>query len=237
MGQSYFIWKNKDCRSMGVRLSGPVSIVRPEERVNHVQIPGRSGDLTETEGQDIYNSYIQTATILVPGGYRVREIYNWLRGADYVTFSGEPDRKQPARIIGAITLNKHSYNLDWWEGEVQFYCQPLKQLIQENKVTITSSGATVRNNGDVACRPMWKLTPSGSSATITVGGKSFTVTGLTSGTVIWIDSESMEVWNAAKTALLTVNSTGEFPVLAVGANTITGSGWSAIEIEKRERFL
>ena len=56
MGQSYFIWKNKDCRSMGVRLSGPVSIVRPEERVNHVQIPGRSGDLTETEGENIFLS-------------------------------------------------------------------------------------------------------------------------------------------------------------------------------------
>ena len=237
MGQSYFIWKNKDCRSMGVRLSGPVSIVRPEERVNHVQIPGRSGDLTETEGENVFNSYIQTATILVPGGYRVREIYNWLKGADYVTFSGEPDRKQPARIIGAITLNKHSYNLDWWTGEVQFYCQPLKQLIQENTVTITSSGITVRNNGDVICRPVWKVTPSGSSATITIGGKSFTVTGLTSGTVIGMDSDAMEVWNAAKTALLTVNSTGEFPVLTPGANAITGSGWSAIEIEKRERYL
>ena len=68
MGQSYFIWKNKDCRSMGVKLSGPVPIVRPEERVEHVQIPGRSGDLTETEGAEVYNSYIQTASILVHGG-------------------------------------------------------------------------------------------------------------------------------------------------------------------------
>ena len=237
MGQSYFIWKNKDCRSMGVKLGGPVAIVRPEERVRHVEIPGRSGDLTETEGEDIYNSYIQTATILVHGGYRAGKVFDWLRGSGYVTFSGEPDRKQAARIIGAVTLNKHSYNLDWWAGEVQFYCQPFKQLLNEAKVTITSSGAAVRNSGDVSCRPMWKLTPSATSATVTVGGKTFTVTGLTSGTVIWIDSDSMEVWNAAKTALLTVNSTGEFPVLAAGNNTVTGSGWSSIEIEKRERYL
>ena len=237
MGQSYFIWKNKDCRSMGVKLSGPVAIVRPEERVNHIQIPGRSGDLTETEGEDIFNSYIQTATIMVHSGYRVREIYNWLKGNGYVTFSGEPDRKQAARVIGAITLNKHSHNMDWWTGEVQFYCQPFKQLLHEEKVTITSSGSAVRNNGDVACRPMWKVTPSGSSAVITVGGKTITVTGLTSGTVIWIDSETMEVWNADKSALLTVNSSGDFPVLAAGNNTVTGSGWSSIEIEKRERYL
>ena len=237
MGQSYFIWKNKDCRSMGVKLGGPVAIVRPEERVRHVEIPGRSGDLTETEGEDIYNSYIQTATILVHGGYRAGKVFDWLRGSGYVTFSGEPDRKQAARIIGAVTLNKHSYNLDWWAGEVQFYCQPFKQLLNEAKVTITSSGAAVRNSGDVSCRPMWKVTPSGTSVTITISGSTFTVTGTTSGTVIWIDSDSMEVWNADKTALLTVNSTGEFPVLAAGNNTVTGSGWSSIEIEKRERYL
>lgn len=237
MAQSFFIWNGFDCRSKGVILRGPAPIVRAEERVNHVEIPGRAGDMTETEGEDIFNSYIQTLTISVKGGYNVRNIYKWLRGSGYVTFSGEPDRKQAARVIGAITLNRHSRNKDSWEGEVQFYCQPFKQLLTEAKVTITSSGETVRNNGDVTCRPMWKVTPSGSSAVVAAGGKTITVTGLTSGTVIWIDSDTMEVWNADKSALLTVNSSGDFPVLAAGNNTVTGSGWSSIEIEKRERYL
>ena len=166
MGQNYFIWKNKDCRSMGVKLAAPVPIIRPEERVQHIQIPGRVGDLTLLEGQNIYNSYIQTASIMVHGGRRIREVYDWLRGADYVTFSGEPDKKQPARIIGAVTLNKHSHNLDWWEGEVQFYCQPLKEKLQEETVTVTSSGTTVRNNGDVTAKPMIRMTASSTSASI-----------------------------------------------------------------------
>ena len=38
---------------MGVWLQGPVAIVRPEERVEHVQIMGRSGDLTETEDAEV----------------------------------------------------------------------------------------------------------------------------------------------------------------------------------------
>ena len=237
MAQSYFIWKDIDCRAMGVKLSGPVPIIRPEERVEHVQIPGRSGDLTELEGENIFNSYIQTATILVHGGYRVREIYNWLKGAGFVTFSGEPDRKQPARIVGAITLNKHSYNMDWWEGEVQFYCQPLKQLLTEGTVQITSSGSTVVNNGDVASRPVITATASSTSMSITVGGKTLTITGLTNGTDYIIDSEIMEVSNALRTALLTANSLGDLPMLAPGSNTITGSGWSKLVIDRRERFL
>lgn len=237
MGQSYFIWKDKDCRSMGVWLQGPVAIVRPEERVKHAEIPGRSGDLTQTEGEDIYNSYIQTATILVKGGFRVREVYSWLRGSGYVTFSGEPDRRQRARIIGAITLSKHAYNLDWWVGELQFYCQPLKEKRQEETVTVTSSGTDVKNTGDVESKPRITLTASGTSATVAAGGKSLTVTGLTSGSSYIIDSDIQEVTNAAGTAILTQNSTGSWPVLKPGSNSVTGSGWSKLVIDKRERFL
>ena len=238
MAQSYFIWNGIDCRSMGVWLQGPVAIVRPEERVRHVEIPGRSGDLTETEGEYIYNSYIQTATILVKGGYRVRDVYAWLRGAGYVTFSGEPDRRQKARIIGAVTLNKHAYNLDWWVGEVQFYCQPLKEKLQEETVTITSSGSTIRNNGDVECYPLIKAVPNLSVLGIAVGSNpGLNITGQTSGSAIWIDSSTMEIWNADRSATITENSSGNFPVLQPGNNIITFAGISSIEIEKRERFI
>lgn len=237
MGQSYFIWKNIDCRALGVILSGPVAIVRPEERVQHITIPGRSGDMTLLEGENIYNSYIQTAAIAVKGADRIREIYDWLRGSDYVTFSGEPDKRQPARIIGAVTLNKHSRNLDWWEGEVQFYCQPLKLIRQDEVITVTSSGTAVINRGDVIAKPLWKLTASGTSATVASGGNSLTVTGLTSSSVYYIDSDAMEVYNSDKSAILTGDSTGDFPVLTIGSNSVTGSGWSKLEIERRERFL
>lgn len=237
MGQSYFIWKNKDCRSMGVKLAGPVAIVRPEERVEHVQIPGRSGDLTETEGAEVYNSYIQTATILVHGGYRVREVFNWLKGAGYVTFSGEPDLQQKARIIGAVTLDKHSYNLDWWTGEVQFYCQPLKEKLQEDTVTVTTTGTRVINAGDVRSKPKITATASGTSMTIWAGGNELTVTGLTSGSDYIIDSETLEVTNAAGTVSLTKNSSGYFPELNPGSGYVIGTGWSKLVIDKRERFL
>jgi len=247
MAQSWFIWNGFDCRSKGVLLDGPVAIVRPEERVQHSQIPGRSGDLTQLEGEDIYNSYIQTATILVHGGYRVREIYRWLRGAGYVTFSGEPDKKQAARIIGAITLNKHSYNLDWWTGECQFYCQPLKELLIDNPVTITSSGTAIRNNGDVESRPLYKITVASGKTSITLTAAwtqgsatrlmTITVTGLTGGSTYYIDSDALEVYNANRTDLLTKNSGGTFPVLGPGNNVITFTNIASVEITKRERFL
>lgn len=235
--QSFFIWNGIDCRSLGITLAGPVPIVRPEERVRHVEIPGRSGDLTQLEGEEVYNSYIQTATIQVRSGSRVREVYKWLRGAGYVTFSGEPDRRQQARIIGAITLNKHSRNINTWVGEVQFYCQPLKELLLPEDVEIENSGDVVRNYGDVTSKPLWKLTASGSQAVLSSGNRELTVRNLSSGQEILIDSEVMEVLNSDRTDTLTKNALGGFPVLVPGENSVTGSGWSKVEIEKRERYL
>lgn len=242
MGQSFFIWNGRDCRSMGVNLRGPVPIVRPEERVRHVEIPGSSGDLTETEGENIYNSYIQTASISVRGGFRVRDVYRWLRGAGYVTFSGEPDRRQAARIIGAVTLNKHSRNLDKWEGDVQFYCQPLKEKLKEEKITLTNN-AIIRNEGDVIAKPLYKITASNSNVVISALGdhtpedNSLVITEVTAGQVIWVDSASMEVWNSDRTETLTEKSVGNFPVLSPGENNFAFYNASSVEIEKRERYL
>ena len=236
MGQSYFIWNGMDCRNMGVTLAGPVALVRPEERVQHVEIPGRSGDLTLLEGDYVYNSYIQTATIQVKGGFHVRDVFRWLRGSGYVTFSGEPDRRQPARIIGAVTLDKHSHNIDTWVGEVQFYCQPLKQKLVEEQVTITGP-MDVYNYGDVISRPRFAVVASDSTIVLTVGARSISMTDATSGNVYIFDSETMEVTDNLGTTQLTMHTVGSFPLLDIGATYVTGSGWSTIVIDKRERFL
>lgn len=242
MAQSYFVWKGIDCRAMGVKLQNPVAIVRPEERVEHITIPGRSGDLTQLEGDPeeeewIYNSYIQTATIMVQGWNRVREVYKWLRGEGYVTFHGEPDRRQKARIIGAVTLTKHSRNLDWWVGEVQFYCQPLKEKLAEETVTLNAPGS-ITAEGDVAARPLIKVTMSSgqNSFWISSGGKRLDVSGIPTGVVL-IDSEVQDVQYAEGVGLLIAYSEGDFPVLKPGSNAVTGANWTKVEITKRERFL
>ena len=236
MAQSFFIWNGIDCRAKGVIMRGPAPIIRAEERVRHVELPGVAGDLTETEGENIFNSYIQTISISVRGAANVRNIYKWLRGSGYVTFSGEPDRKQAARVIGAITLNRVSRNIDHWAGEVQFYCQPFKELLQ-NKTTDIAPNAKIMNSGDVEEKPEWSFTATGTSALISAGGKSLAITGLTEGNAYLIRSDVAMVMTADRQTDLTANSVGDFPVLEPGANTVAGSGWATVTVWRRERFL
>ena len=236
MAQSYFIWNGIDCRAMGVRLAGPVAVTWPEERIGHINIPGRSGDLTELEGTDIYNSYIQTAEIKCRDWARLGLIKKWLRGSGYVTFSGEPNRKQQARIIGAVTLNKHSRNMDLWEGSVQFYCQPFKEYLQSRTDNISPGGA-ILNHGDVTEEPDWSFIATASTATITTADGTFTLNGLTSGLAYLICSDIQMAMTADKLIDLTQDSSGEFPKLTPGQNTVTGSGWDQITVWRRERFF
>ena len=234
--QSYFIWNGVDSRTKGLISKGHAPLIRPEERVNHVPIPGKSGDLTETEGEAVYNSYIQTVSFSVEGASRVNEVFNWLRGSGYVTFSGEPDRRQKARVIGAITLDRVSRNLDIWRGQAQFYCQPLKERTYDHSETLTAAG-TVRNAGDVDAYPVIIATPSlgATTMTVTVNGKTLTISNVTG--AVRIDCDAREVSDASRTELLTLNTGGPFPLLAVGSNTVGGSGWASLEIHKNERFL
>ena len=234
MAQSYFVWKGTDSRNMGIIMRQAAPIIRPEERVQHVTIPGMSGDLTEIEGENIYNSYIQTVEISVKSAASVPAVYKWLRGSGYVTFSGEPARRQQARVIGAVTLQKVSRNMDHWAGTVQFYCQPLKESIPDGASILTGAG-TVPNNGDVASYPLIIVTPSSTTVTLTVNGKSLVLTNA-SGTRR-VDCLAKVISNSGQTALYTQYSAGTFPVLNVGDNTFGGSGWSRLTIYRRERYL
>ena len=237
MGASYFIFKGVDSRSMSIVSGGAAPLIRAEERVEHVTIPGRSGDLTVTEGDRIFNSYIQTYPISVRGSENKRRVMDWLTGEGYVTFSTDPDRRQKARVIGAVTLNKVSKNMDADTGEVQFYCDPLKEDIADTPVVLTAPG-TVFNAGDVEARPLIRATGvAGETFTITSSSGTFTFSFVGSiRTVVIIDCDA-EIVLTTDNVNFTYRSSGPFPRLAAGNVAIGGTGWSRLAIERRCRYL
>ena len=228
-----FEWNGVNSRDMGIRLQSMPEIIRPEERIQHVTIPGRAGELTMAEGADIYNSYIQTIPVAVYTEAAVKAAEAWLRGSGYVTFSGQPGLRQRARVINAVTFTKHGRNSHYWDGQVQFYCEPLKEANPpEADIVLTASG-TVNNPGDVTAFPKIVIAGTG-DVTISAGGKSIALTGIQSGTIV--DSETG--WVMYNGAALTGVYTGNFPVLPAGESmvAITGSVTS-ITITPRWRYL
>ncbi len=229
-----FTWNGTSCLLKGSRLQTAPEIIRPEERVTHVVIPGRAGELTQTEGSDIYNSYIQTLRMIVDSPEHLAEAEQWLRGDGYVTFSTQPGLMQRARVINSVTFKKLSKNLNRWGGDVQFYCEPLKQQLTESAVEITSSGATITNPGDVVSRP--KITIAGSGdITIRIRSNSISLTAADTGWIV--DSDLQWVMNASGTPQMGVY-TGNFPVIPPGESTVQFTGSvTKLTIEGNWRYL
>ena len=229
-----FIWNGVSSAAMGIRLRTMTDIVRPEERVEHVKVPGRSGELTQLEGEDVFNGYIQPVHISVVGHDKVRAVEKWLSGGGTVSFPAQPEYQQNARVMGAVVLRKISHNLDVWEGEVQFYCEPLKAAVTtEQDIEVTTSGATVTNPGDVDAKPRIEITGSG-DITIQMGGNALVLTGVTTGMVIDSDTE----WVLKNGVPQQGVYTGKFPVLKPGDNTVAFTGSvTKLTITPRWRYL
>ena len=215
----YFIWNGANSKTKHIRVNNRVPIVRPEERVEHISIPGRAGELTQVEGEDIYNSYIQTVNLEVIGAANVPAAEAWLKGAGVVTFDCQTTLQQNARIINAVTFQKVSRNLDIWSADVQFYCEPVKSLIAETDIEVTTSGATLTNPGTLPAFPEIQMEGSG-AVSIQIDGKTLVIPSLTSGWTAdcanrWICQNGTPQWNAW---------TGDFPQIPVGTSTILFTG-------------
>ena len=236
--RSYFIWRGQDSRDWGIYLKAPAPIIRAKERVTSVVIPGRAGSYHILEGDGILDTCLQSIVARVPQAAIDRGALSWLSGSGYLTFSTLPDRRQQARLINQVQLQKLSYNLGWFEGTLAWECQPYKELLHEPTDVLLSSGSALKNLGDVPERPLFTVTGSGDFA-LTVNGETFTITGITAeqgGAVI--DCDACEVSTPAG-ELITIQSAGAFPELAPGVNSVswTGSGITQVTALRRQRWL
>ena len=233
MALHYLKWKGINSSTKHCRVRNRMPIIRPQERVSHITIPGREGELTQLEGENIYEPYIQTAEMSVVGLGNVQAAETWLTGSGMVTFDSQPGLQQSARIINAVTFEKHSRNVDTWHADVQFYCDPIKSDPNETDINVTSSGTTLTNPGTLPAFPLMEITGSG-TVSITIAGKQLIIPSLTSGWVAdcknkWILASGVPQFNAWQ---------GVFPQIPVGTSTITFTGSiTKIKITPRWRYL
>lgn len=230
--RSWFVFNDIDSRTMGVLLESEPALQRAKERVTQVAIAGRSGMLTLTEGEGVFDGYIQSVSIAVKGQANMRNIFKWLSGEGYVIFSNDSAHKQKARIINALSFTRVSPLLDYYKGSVQFYCEPYKEDLGEIITTVTNT-VNITNLGDVAETPLIEVLGTG-NAVITVNGEAFTLTDITEGCII--DCDACEVLTLDGKQLITTQSSGTFPHFEVGRNTFGITG-AVANIHRRQRYL
>ena len=229
----WFSWNGKKCTEYGIHVLEQPPITIPTERVTFTNVPGRPGSLTLLEGDDVYDDLILTAQCMVSDASRISEIAAYLKGSSTVTFANRQGGFYYARIVNQISFEKILRGNPHRSFAVNFRCKPF--WYQENvpEIMLTTSGTFVTNPGSVYAEPVITVYGSG-EITLMVGMTIVELDGITDS--ITLDTPLMEAYKGA--ASMNGNMSGDFPVLAPGANAISWTGNVAkVVIQPNWRYL
>ena len=180
MTPNYFIWNGVDSRAMGVFVIKYPPIIRAQERLQFVTVPGRAGDLTLAEGEKIYDAYDRSMEVSNMRGADINAARAWLSGSGQLIMGNEPDFVYTVNMNAQLQMDKIIRGV--WGGVLTMHTQPFKaKTTPQAGISITVSGGTVYNPGDVPAKPVLGVhcTPSVSVepviSTLTIGGKTLSL--------------------------------------------------------------
>ena len=185
--------------------------------VEHIQVPGRNGDLIRDTGA--YSNVEQTYSIWFDGRNdsmqeAARAIALWLNGSKgYCRLEDTYDTDVYRMAVMSNYTEYRNFRNRIGRADVTFSCKP-QRFLKTGEMLTPVTGLTLSNQY-MDCYPIYAVTGNG---TVTVNGSTFTVTN-NSGIVLYVDSESGECW----TGDLTVNKSWPFPPVYLDSGNPTGS--------------
>lgn len=173
--------------------------------VEHIQVPGRNGDLIRDTGA--YGNVEQTYSIWFDGRNdsmqeAARAIAFWLNGSKgYCRLEDTYDTDVYRMAVMSNYTEYRNFRNRIGRADVTFSCKPQRFL--KTGETLTPVTGLTLSNQYMDCFPIYAVTGNG---TVTVNGSTFTVAN-NAGLTVYVDSESGECW----TGDLTVNKRWPFP--------------------------
>lgn len=228
----WFIWKGKNSYSdYGLWIKKLPDRVRPNERYEEIEIPGRAGSLIMLEGDDVYASYQMRITVWARNTLNINEINKWLTGAGNLIICTDESKIVEARVVDSVTFSRVGNNL--MQATILFLCSPLrKNRYYTNDYISLNANGTIVNPGDVPSRPKVAVTGTG-TITVSIGGEAMSFSGV-NGTILVdcdanIITSSGEIWQGS--------TVGDFWKIPVGKVDVDVGTALAVQIEPEWRWL
>lgn len=230
---NWFEWNGIRCTDYGIYVTELPPPTIPEERVTFTKVPGRSGSLTVTEGETVYEDLLLTVSCVLSDPSLIPEIAAWLQGAGTVVFADRDGGFYYARIVNQIPFEKILRGNPHRSFSVNFRCKPFWYADGISKITLTASESSVNNPGSVYSEPLITVHGSG-DILLMIGQSVIELSGITEG--ITIDSALQEAYlgNVSMNHCMS----GDFPKLYPGSNPISWTGEvTSIVIDPNWRYL
>lgn len=231
--RNYIVFNGKSFLDFGVFISGSGTFDAPERDTTKVEIPGKNGDLTLDNGRYKNIPVKYPAFIISSFNANIEGLRNYLltqQGYKRLEDTYHPEEFRLGKISGGFTT-KPIAELYAGEFDLEFDCYPQRFLkAGEQAVEFTAAGNLINKQLTVA-KPLIRAYGTGS---FSVGGVTIQIT--TANGYTDIDCDLQEAYkdtlatNCNGNVVLT-NAT--FPELHPGANAVTLSGITKLEITPR----
>ena len=215
----WFAWNSVKCTDYGIHVLTHPAISRPKERVTTQTVPGRSGTLTITEGDCVYDEFIASCECIAPDPASIPAFSAWLHGPGVVMFGNRPTGFYHARVSNQIDFETVVRGRLQRKFMLNFRCQPFLFLLGVEIIVLTSAGQIV-NQGTVFAEPIITVEGTG-DIDLMFGEVTLGITALASS--ITIDVPQRLAYHDGVN--LTGSLTGDdWPTLPVGTTTISWTG-------------
>lgn len=232
----WFRWNGVKCTEYGMHVLEQPTLLRPKERMEFETVPGRSGSLTLTEGDDIFDDLQLTCKCVIDDSYgvedgasfdRLARISAWLRGSGEVVFANRPEGFYKARISNQLRFETVLRGHPHRAFSVEFRCQPFfYQTSGLSPISVGSDPVLVTNTGNIASLPLIKLTGTG-EGTLMIGNGTMLVNSFENIDYLMLDCEAKVAYKGAAGSatdplvLLGSRVTGEWLTIPTGQSFIT----------------
>ena len=219
--QEFSIYFNrKDCyEDLNILLKEPIYLPPNNEEIETISIEGRNGSLTRKKGT--FSDRNIDITFVLPHlnknemYEKIEEILDWLENIEDNKLVIREDRYYIVKSVsyGDITTQA----LRFYEITITFTLKPFAYDLNEKEITITYS-KILKNLGNVYSEPIITIEPKTAitNFTITINDKDFKIVDTVNKTVT-IDCELKKCISNN----LNINTSGDYPILEKGKNTIT----------------
>jgi phage-related protein len=195
------------------------AISRPKERVTTQTVSGRSGTLTITEGDCVYDEFIATCECTAPDPASIPAFSAWLHGPGVVMLGNRPAGFYHARVSNQIDFETVVRGRPNRKFTVNFRCQPFLYLLNMPDIVLTAPGQ-ILNEGTVFAEPIITVEGTG-DIDLTVGDVTLGIANLTSS--ITIDVPQRLAYHDGIN--LTGSLTGDdWPTLPMGTTAVSWTG-------------
>lgn len=213
---------------LGIELLEAPKLLLSGKRVEFTDIVGRDGFLSYSDGS--YEGFEHTLKCFInkdSNNLDLDEVFMTLQNGAVgdLILCNRPDRYHKAVVSNKISVDQFIAN-DCYEFPVSFKCQPFSYLLSGKEYTEVTSGMELTNLGKLPSKPRILIKGSG-SIVLTIADKSVTLNNI-NGEVI-LDTELEEC--TLNGSDFTYYMEGEFPILPLGAFTISYTGSFDVKIQ------